>query len=127
MKRILTTLLMLVSIAGTATFATMDDDDPVIIIINNGESLGGPRTPTQPPIQGVVYGGTIYLGFASDFGTVDVVIDEDMSGLILHTVVDSSNLSAAIPFSEDEGDFRITFTLSSGTVYYGEFELTSTI
>ena len=63
----------------------------------------------------------IYLTFSSNLGYVNVSLEEAYSGLILQTVVDSSTLSAILPFSGDPGEYSITFSLSSGVEYEGSF------
>ena len=94
-------------------------DTPIGIEIKDGNPVGVPRMPSVIPIQGVVSGSTIYLSFTDDLGLIAVELSESVNGLILQTVVDSSYLSAAIPFSGAPGEYYITFTLPSGAEYIG--------
>ena len=123
MKKILFLIAFLVASFGLASADQISDGDPTdIIIVRGGGTIGdGPRGPVEIPIQGVVFGGSIYLTFSSNLGYVDVSLEEAYSGLILQTVVDSSTLSAILPFSGDPGEYSITFSLSSGVEYEGSF------
>ena len=124
MKKVILALSLLLSVATIPTFSQPHSDDPVVIIVKTGENNGdGPRSLGIAPIQGVVSGGVIYLGFAGDFGEVEVSVDELINGPILNTMVDSSDLFAIIPFTTNPGDYHITFTLSSGQEYVGEFSV----
>ena len=124
MKKVLLALSLLLSSAMFSTFAQTSDDDPIVIIIKTGEIIGdGPRSLGNVPIQGVVSGGVIYLVFAGDYGDIEVSVEELTTGPILHTVVDSSALYAVIPFTTDFGNYYISFTLSSGQEYIGEFSI----
>ena len=97
---------------------------PTEIPIRQGENVnGGPRMPAMVPIRACVFGDTIYLSFSADLGDVDVVLCEESEGVVLQTSVDSSALSADLPFSGDAGEYTITFTLTNGVVYEGLFAL----
>lgn len=124
MKKLLFTLSLLLSAAMFSAFAQTSNDDPIVIIIKTGEIVGdGPRSPGNIPIEGVVSGGIIYLVFTSNLGNIEVRIDEITYGPLFHTIVDSSDLFAIIPFTLDPGLYYISFTLSSGQEYIGEFTI----
>lgn len=82
-----------------------------------------PRSPSVVPITACVIYNTIYLSFDSNLGCVDVVLEEAFEGIILQTSVDTSTLSAIIPFNAAPGEYLITFTLPSGSVYQGTFDI----
>ena len=113
--------LSLLLYASSPTFShAQHHQTPTIIEIKDG--LGnGPRSSASIPIRGMLLGGTIYLSFSSNLGEVEVSVSEAAEGLIMSTVVDSSTLSAILPFSGSPGEYSITFSLSSGDEYDGSF------
>ena len=82
-----------------------------------------PRTSSVVPITCCVITDTIYLSFDSNLGVINVVLEEESEGIILQTPIDTSSLSAIIPFSGTSGEYYITFTLPTGTIYEGQFEI----
>ena len=123
MKKVLFLIVLLVASFGTAAASQLYGGDPTdIIIVKGGGTIGdGPRGPVEVPIQGVVFGGSIFLSFSSNLGQVEVSVSEAAEGLIMSTVVDSSTLSAILPFSGGPGEYSITFSLPSGNEYDGSF------
>ena len=82
-----------------------------------------PRSLFQVPITCYVVSNTIYLNFSNDIGEVDVTLEEASQGIILQTSVDSSELSAILPFGGAAGEYTITFTLPTGVLYIGGFSI----
>ena len=118
---LLATLIVMLSVfcLGSKCFA----QEPTVVVIVNSDIGNGPRSQSSVPITACVISDTIYLSFSSDLGEVDVVLEESSEGVILQTSVDSSTLSAIIPFSGAPGEYYITITLPSGAVYEGQFEI----
>ena len=122
MKTIIFLLLSWLFVPEQVPSYATAEDYPIIIVIGGGSVNGdGPRGPVEVPIQGVVFGGSIVLSFSSNLGQVEVSVSEAAEGLIMSTVVDSSTLSAILPFSGDPGEYSITFSLSTGDEYDGSF------
>jgi len=97
---------------------------PTQVEIREQQNTGqGPRTPVTIPLSACVISNTIYLTFSADLGDIDIVLEEASEGVILQTSVASSSLSAIIPFSGAPGEYYITFTLPSGSVYEGRFDI----
>lgn len=97
---------------------------PVAIVISTDNPVGEvPRTTI--PISGYVYGDTIFLMFSNNLGAVDISLYDSSEGLVLSTVIDSSDGGAEIPFSGASGYYTITFSLLDGTIFHGYFSLLS--
>ena len=96
--------------------------EPAIIVIINSDIGNGPRSLEAVPINGCVVSDTIYLAFASDLGEIEVILEESVQGVLLETSVNTSNLSAVIPFSGVAGEYHISFILQSGIVFEGRFD-----
>ena len=113
-------------IAATLCFAAMSYsqefiDVPLLEQLPTEEQI--PRSLSQVPITCYVVSNTIYLNFSNDIGEVDVTLEEASQGIILQTSVDSSELTAIIPFGGAAGDYTITFTLPTGVLYIGGFSI----
>ncbi len=86
-----------------------------------------PRSPALVPISAsyVESSSCILVNFKYDLGEVDYeLVNLSTSGTAYGTI-DSDSGSQIIMMSGDAGYYSITFTLSSGTQYYGEFEISS--
>ena len=86
-----------------------------------------PRSPALVPISAsyVESLSCILVNFKYDLGEVDYeLVNLSTSGTISGSI-DSDSGSQIIMMSGAPGYYSITFTLSSGTQYYGEFEITS--
>lgn len=124
MKKTLSAILLFVSLIVPATTKQLCDNPPIEIIITPGANTGnGPRSTSIIPIQATIYNGYIWLEFNDDLGCIDVIVEESSAGIVLHSVINSSDYSSAIiPFNnEEQGYYSITFTLQSGPAYYGHF------
>lgn len=124
MKKYFIPLLSIALFTGSLAATPTNDETPIIIVVKDGNDLGGgPRMPTMAPIHAFVFGNTIYLSFSSNLGEIDVVLYEESEGVVLQTSIDSSDLSAALPFSGVSGEYTITFSLSNGVEYEGAFTI----
>ena len=127
MRNILLTIAVILSMIGSNLSAgSIADRIPIYIVITQQE--GGnevPRTPVCLPVVGVVYEDSIILSFTNDVGDVSVCLEEEIGGLLLSTVVDSSDGDVEIPFSGAPGSYSITFNLSDGTKLLGTFIIMS--
>ncbi len=124
MKKQLFAVFALIAAAFAFSSPRIDakPDGDSVIIITPGNNLGTPvPNRSSVPIGGSVSEGIIYLSFSDNLGVIAVELSESVNGLILQTVVDSSYLSAAIPFVGAPGEYYITFTLTSGAEYIGTF------
>lgn len=93
---------------------------PVLPGHNGGDT---PRSPELAPVQCLLIDGDLYFSFVSDLGNVTITVSESILGVVQQTIVDSSMLSAIIPFPTGPGYYTITITLSSGAVYYGQINV----
>ncbi len=118
-------LVLCLGVSGLLTAKDLSNTQtPAEIIVIIPDAPGSiPRVPAQIPIQGMVLGNTIYLAFQCDLGDIDVELYKDGSGLVWQTSVDSSELSAMLPFNGSSGDYTLTFTMSGGAVYEGSFSI----
>ncbi len=118
-------LVLCLGVSGLLTAKDLSNKQtPAEIIVIIPDAPGSiPRVPAQIPIQGMVLGNTIYLAFQCDLGDIDVELYKDGSGLVWQTSVDSSELSAMLPFNGSSGDYTLTFTTSGGAVYEGSFSI----
>ena len=123
-------LLLVVTCAATArSFAEQRSllmtDPPIEIIINNPiPNSQGPRVPAFIPISGYVDDDldVAFLTFSSNIGTVTVEMTNLDDDNTLETEVIGSG-SVVIPFAFTPGHWTVTFTLESGAVYQGHFEI----
>ena len=92
---------------------------------DGGTNNGGPthHAPVLVPISAVYYSSlsSIVASYLYDLGSVTVEIENQTTGEYSQSVVNA--LAGPMPFiiSGTSGFWRITFTLSPGSVYYGEF------
>lgn len=123
MKNVLALLVLsAVAVVTTIQPSLGESQTPVRIIITEGGSQGdGPRSPENVPILGGVIGNSIYLSFLTSLGDIEIRLEEEEEGLILNTVIDSSDGGEVILFSGASGIYTISFTLECGTVYIGRF------
>ena len=123
MKKIVYLLAIILGMNAAATpVASGQSQNPIHVIISQqGHSGGTPRMPGSYPITAFVYDDTIYLSFSENVGIITVDLEELSEGLLLSTVVDTSEGYAAIPFSGEPGSYRLFFYLSDGTEYIGSF------
>ena len=99
---------------------------PIVLGDPNPDN-SAPRSPALVPISASYdeFLSCILVSFSYDLGEVDYeLVNLSTSGTAYGTI-DSDSGSQIIMVSRDAGYYSITFTLSSGTQYYGEFEISS--
>lgn len=119
---ILSSLLM----AASFPAATFSQDDPPPIIIDIGEDPGDPngnRSPVYVPISCYYYPSlsAVTACFLYSLDSVTVEIENLTTGAYSTQIIDGSYGAHVIPFNDESGSYRITFTLIDGTEYTGEF------
>ncbi len=80
------------------------------------------HTPKGSAINASISGNTLMVSFSQNIGQVEVEITTDTG-----VTVDCVNTSTPTGFQcyiPDAGDYVVTFTLSNGDEYYGEFTIT---
>lgn len=103
-------------------------DDPIAIFIEDGGSNDyGPtlRIPAIIPMESSYYPSlsTIMVNFRWDLGSVSVEIENLSTQEYWQTTINATQGVHPFLISGTSGTWTITFTLSNGTVYYGEFNL----
>ncbi len=89
------------------------------ITVKEMKAQGAPKGST---IQASIYGHTLTVVFTENLGQVDVEINTTTGESVQFTsVVTPNGLQCYIP---NTGDYVVTFTLSNGDEYYGEFTVT---
>ncbi len=124
---LLSSILFIAPIAMTNAANSNDGDGTPIPIHEIDPKNNIPRSPVLVPISASYDGflSCILVSFSYDLGEVDYeLVNLSTSGTAYGTI-DSDSGSQIIMMSGDAGYYSITFTLSSGTQYYGEFEITS--
>lgn len=96
-------------------------DERVDILIVDPTSGVIHRAPA--PISCWLVGDELYATFPENIGSVTVEIENQTTGEYTQTVVNSAVGSAIFPISGNAGFWTIIFSLSDGTVYFGEFTL----
>ena len=109
-------------------YARPDQPEGTPIPIADASSLEysiPPKAPALVPVGCVYYSAdaTIAVDFQDNLGYVSVEIENLTTGEYTQTMVNSADGSAIFPISGNAGFWTITFSLSDGTVYYGEFNL----
>ena len=127
-KNLMLCLILALTCAATArlyaeTAKTQSEGAPVVIIKKPGKPISdAPRTPAVVPISAMVNGSTLYVTFTGDLGLVDYELDNLNTTELVTDQIEGTGL-VLIPFSGDSGSYTITFTLSNGVQFYGEFTL----
>ncbi|MCM1176499.1 MAG: DUF3244 domain-containing protein [Clostridium sp.] len=97
------------------------------IIIRIGDKKGGGRhhAPARIPMEVsyMSFVSALRITFLNDLGNVEVNMTNNSTGEYIEGTVNASAGVTMLPISSDDGFYTITFTLSGGTTYYGEFEL----
>ena len=122
MKRLLFLLTLLLALVPASSFSSTQTPTEIPLLEENPPG-DRPRSSSPIPISAYVISNTIYITFSNDLGEVDVTVEEASQGIILQTSVDSSELSAILPFGGAAGEYMISFTLQTGVSYCGLFEL----
>lgn len=98
------------------------DGDPIPIKPKPPVNPNAPRTPVVVPISAMVLGSTVYVAFTDNLGDVDYELENLSTGELVSDQIVGTGV-VLIPFSGDSGDYTISFTLSNGVQFYGEFSL----
>ena len=111
---------------GANLNATQTDEEIIPIYESNDPSIPTPpKAPGQIPIECVYLSSasTIVVNYFYDLGSVTVEIENQTTGEYSQSVVNA--LAGPMPFiiSGTSGHWSITFTLSSGVQYCGEFDI----
>ena len=101
-----------------------NDEIQEIIIVVKTEEETPHRSPAQIPISGFVdtASGVVFLSFSTPCGTVNVTFSNLSNGDFLETSVNGTG-SVMIPAVLSAGSWFVTFSLSDGSEYIGEFEI----
>lgn len=106
------------------TSCAVGRQSPIEIPIKDmGENGNTPRQLSSIPLSAIIIAGFIQVSFSGDFGYVDINVENTTTGTFSHYQADSGIPSASIPAPSSSGNYSITFTLSSGQVYFGEFTI----
>ena len=115
--------------AVTSWSATDGDHQfiPISVLDNTIQKGTTHRAPAYVPIQAFYNGfcSSVCISFLQNLGQVEVSITNLYNGEYAEYDIDSSEGTAIIPISGNYGLFRITFELSEGSGYTGEFEIES--
>lgn len=132
-QKLLSSFLIGLLITGTAlTYSLngaglcLDDEDDVVIVIqsNQGESLDPPRTPNTVRIEAwYSFSSSSVRACLLNAGDAVQVECNNLSTGECYSFVISGNGSSVMSISSSAGCWRVSFTLSSGAVYSGEFDL----
>jgi len=131
MKRILKPIIstIFVSLLFLTSYsrerAGYSNGEPIFI---NDKTSGGNkenRAPARIPIRCEYesYISSIIVTFTESLGEVDVEVINLTTGENLTGTISGEVGTQVIPISGTESDYTITFTLTSGFEYYGEFKI----
>ncbi len=83
------------------------------------------RAPAKIPIEAYYdsFLNGLAITFTRDLGNIEVNVTNHTTGEYLEGTMDAAAGVTMLPISGDEGYYTITFTLSNGKVYEGEFEI----
>ncbi len=101
------------------------EDKEINIRIGEIKIGGKHRAPACIPINVsyVSFISALSITFQHDLGEVDVNVTNHSTGEYLEGTLNASAGTTVLPVSGDDGFYTVTFVLSDGTEYYGEFEL----
>lgn len=130
MKKIFLLLVVLFSCAPLMSAQTGGGDDPIIIFVGSGGNEGGAsgiHAPIQIPIQAAYYSSlsTVMVNFLHDMGSVSVEIENETTGAYMQTTINATHGVHPFLITGAAGHWTVTFTLSNGMVYVGEFDIYS--
>lgn len=128
MKKLLLFLFAFVCLSAPMLLAQTGGEDPMGIVIGEGGDGGGTpifHAPALAPIQAAYYSSlsTIMVNFRFDLGSVSIEIENETTGEYDQTTVNATQGVHPFLISGTSGHWTITFTLSNGVVFYGEFDI----
>ncbi len=123
-------LLCFLTLFGQESFANpMRDggDDEIIVILEetSPDYSSPPKSPSFIPI-GCVYSPaliSLVATYYQDLGSTSVVIENQTTGEYNQTLVNALAGPMVLPISGTAGHWTITFTLSAGKQFFGEFDV----
>jgi len=118
------TLMLLLSLVGTARLAAMQDPVPIPVVEQLPSSNPIPRSPSNTRIDCEYDSSTLTLvAFLTNVsGSTSVKLENLDSGSYYLNELTGSG-SFYLPFSGESGLWQITFTLEDGRVFVGEVEI----
>lgn len=119
-------LLLCVAFFCATTYACPDqhEGEPIPVTLGTTtEYSEKPKAPILIPLDCVYYSNpsTIVVNFHSSLGSVSVEIENQTTGEYSQTMVNAVAGPRSFPISGNAGFWTVTFTLSNGAVYYGDF------
>ena len=117
-----TFLAILVAVISFVPASAADDD---YIILNNKEDAGEVihRSQNQIPILCQLLPDSIWITYLDDLGPVSIEVENQNTGEYNIVYANALIGTMALPISGSIGHWLIVFTLSSGTVFYGYFDI----
>ena len=120
--------MALLFVTATQVFPKTDGEDPIPIPLEDHTippATGPFRAPVVIPISCSFDSGTssLQVSAVAELGPVDVDVDSITFGVHSHYLWSGSVGSQSFPILWTSGTCSVTFSLSSGEVYYGEFSL----
>ena len=126
MKKSIALILTIIASASLWGFKAQATNIPIPIKRTQGgtgSSGGILRSPAFVPIDAYVSNAMVYVDFLNDLGEVEIELTNITTGDSVNETIENAIGWIVISFSGDSGSYQITFTLSSGAKYSGEFEL----
>lgn len=103
-------------------FCPAKAQDVIPIPVNPGHNGGDtPRSGDTPPIQVYLVGTNLTIQLLPTLENVTIALENAITGLVFQTVVNGSEYPIIIPLLQ----FILSFSLSSGVVYYAYLYLNS--
>ena len=120
LKKVLIAMFLISSVMSG--FASVDyttkNDEGTSIIIKKRNGQGSTPDKDDPCITASISGHTLSVNFANAIGLVDVEVSNSTGTVQSFAVVTPDNVQTYITAS---GSYTVTFTLSNGDEYYGNF------
>jgi hypothetical protein len=116
-------IMLLGAILASFVFAPSvrgDEDVNIIIVDPNAPGAEVLHRDASVPITCTLSSNCLYVTFLESLGSTSVEIENHTTGEYNQTVVNAQIGSTVFPISGTAGQWSITFTLSNGTIYYGE-------
>lgn len=107
----------------TVSFADEPIPIPIPVLEIGEESSTIIRGPEQSPIVCYLSGISLQAAFLYAMGSVSAEIENESTGEYSQTTINATQGVHPFLISGNAGHWTITFTISSGVVYYGEFDI----
>ena len=111
---------------ANSSFYSQEDSSIVISPIpGNNPDPSSPRSPVYVPIS-ASYSTmltSLILNFAHNLGEIEVEVLNTISGAYYSEIVNTTFLTAILPVTMGSGHYIITFSLSTGQQFQGEFDI----